>query len=166
MLIDTSTQQRESSEPQRESSLPDQFNAPIFDPPDQTTVPGPDPAPTPLCRSMQICHAPECFSFEAIPHVAKHAITSFATFVTSSNSNHQNDVYHTADHVTETFNFCDPIIFQAMTKNKDPDLPTYHEALTGYDHEGFYKAMGKEICELDSKNMWTICKCSKMNQQN
>ena len=83
-----------------------------------------------------------------------------------ANSNHQNDVYHTADHVTETFNFCDPIIFQAMTKKKDPDLPTYHEALTGYDHEGFCKAMGKEICELDSKNMWTICKCSKMNQQN
>ena len=58
------------------------------------------------------------------------------------------------------FDCYNPISYQATTKKKDPDLPTYFVALTGSDHEAFYEAMGQEIQELDAKNTWTLVKHS------
>ena len=60
------------------------------------------------------------------------------------------------------FDCHDPISYQATTKKKVPDLPTYFEALTGPNHEAFHEAMGQEIQELDAKNTWTLVKCSDM----
>ena len=64
------------------------------------------------------------------------------------------------------FDWCNPISFQATTKKKYPDLPTCFETLIGPDCEAFYKAMGQEIQELDTKNTWTLVKHSEMKAQN
>ena len=45
--------------------------------------------------------------------------------------------------------------FQVMTQN-DPDLPSYVDALTGPDWEGFFEAMHNEIKQLENKNTWTL----------
>ena len=41
---------------------------------------------------------------------------------------------------TPTFDFSDPLAFQATTQN-DPDLPSCMDALTGPEQEGFFEAM-------------------------
>ena len=45
-----------------------------------------------------------------------------------------------ADEDTQLFDFWDPLASKTMTQN-DPDLPSYVDALTGPDQEGFFEAM-------------------------
>ena len=40
--------------------------------------------------------------------------------------------------------------------NKDPDLPSLKESLTGPHSEDFWKAMNAEIVSLESKGAWTV----------
>ena len=54
------------------------------------------------------------------------------------------------DEDTQKFDFWDPLSFEAMTQN-DPDLPSYMDALTGPDQQGFFKAMQNKIKQLKSK---------------
>ena len=70
---------------------------------------------------------------------------SFTAFVHGSNQNQQYHAYLTADYDTTTFDCCDPISYQATTKKKDSDLPTYFEVLAGPNHEAFYEATAQEI---------------------
>ena len=49
-----------------------------------------------------------------------------------------------ADLSTNTFFFCYHLSYQASTC-KDPNLPSYVDALTSPDQEGFYEGMWKEI---------------------
>ena len=122
-----------------------------------------EPSKSPNRQSTHICHPLQCFGFDDFQDTGSQAFASFAaTFVNCSEKNQQYHTFLSSDLDTESFDFHDPILYQATTKKKDPDLPTYYEALTGRDCEAFYQAMGNEICELDNKNTWTLVKQSKM----
>ena len=59
------------------------------------------------------------------------------------------------DEDTQTFDFQDPLVFQAMTQN-NPDLTSYVDTLTGPDQEGFFEAVQNEIKQLENKSTWTL----------
>ena len=52
-------------------------------------------------------------------------------------------MHASADNLTEAFDCHDPLTFQASTLN-DPDLPSYMDALTNPDHEGFMRQCEKK----------------------
>ena len=57
--------------------------------------------------------------------------------------------------------FTDPFAFKAK-KNKDPDLPSIREALSGEHAEEFWKAMDKEIASLEAIDTWEVVPRSSM----
>ena len=48
-----------------------------------------------------------------------------------------------------------PMGLKATRKGKDPDTPTYQEAMTGPHRKEFEKAMIKEIRDLEKRGAWT-----------
>ena len=48
-----------------------------------------------------------------------------------------------------------PMALKATRKGKDPDTPTYREAMTGPHRKEFEKAMIKEIRDLEKRGAWT-----------
>ena len=93
------------------------------------------------------------------------AISSSCASVADANHAQVYSTFVAGDSSTETYNYRDPLVYQASTRDKDPDLPGYVQALTGPDHEGFYEGMRQEIKELDSKNTWTPILRSKMQKR-
>ena len=47
-----------------------------------------------------------------------------------------------------------PLAFAAKVNNED--TPNFHQVMNGPDAEGFYKAMGKEMEQLESKDPWDV----------
>ena len=60
------------------------------------------------------------------------AIVCFAAFVSIADHAQAYLAFISGDDNTETFDFQDPLVFQASIK-KDPNLPGYMEAMTGDD---------------------------------
>ena len=85
---------------------------------------------------------------------------SFAVFVGTSKEQMAYQAFCDVNDETDTFGFCDPLVFQASTKLRDPDLPIDFEAMTSDNHEQICKAMENEITELEQKNTWMLTKCS------
>ena len=102
------------------------------------------------------------FRYDGTQEAGYQAFASYAVFVNCAQKNQQYHAFLATNQEMDTFDFYDPISYQATMKKKDPDLPMYYEALTGPDCEAFYEAMAKEICELVAKNTWTLVKQSDM----
>ena len=49
-----------------------------------------------------------------------------------------------------------PHAFAAMQHTKNPDLPTYAEAMSGDHAEDYWEAMRKEIANLVKRNVWEV----------
>ena len=49
-----------------------------------------------------------------------------------------------------------PHAFAAMQHTKNPDLPTYAEAMSGDHAEEYWEAMRKEIANLVKRNVWEV----------
>ena len=101
------------------------------------------------------------FGYDGSQGAGYQAIECFATFVGLSHATHTYTTHIMTDHNTNTFDYHDPLAYQATTR-KDPDLLGYMVALTGPDHEGFYEGMRTEVCELENKQTWIIVLHSDM----
>ena len=149
--------------------------APAAPPPDDATNPTPEPEPppaptapsptTPLRRSTRQRKAPLRWGYDGSQGAGYQALASFAAFVTDATTSAAYLAYVDSDVESDTFGFRDPIVYQASTKKKTPDLPSYFEAMTGDDREGFVAAMGNEVTELEQKDTWELVRRSIIKAQ-
>ena len=158
-------QPRETEEPP--PAPPDGTDEPVFDPPPPPVPPSPNlpSSPSPgVRRSGRQRKPPLRWGYDGTQGAGYQALQSFALFVSDATTTAAYQAYLDVDDETDTYGFRDPIVYQASTKSKkkDPDLPSYFEAMTGDDREGFTEAMGNEVRELEGKHTWDLEKRSTM----
>ena len=138
---------------------------PPLQPPQQPQPDTEEPPPTPPRRSGRTRKAPLRWGYDGTRGAGYRALASFAAFVTNAMTGTAYQVYVNVDSESDTFGFRDPIAFQASNKKNNPDLPSYYEAMTGDDREGYIAAMGNEVKELEDKGTWVLTLRSEMERR-
>ena len=68
------------------------------------------------------------------------------------------------DFDTGILNINDPRAYAAKTKQHDPDMPSFHEAMNGENVDDYVAAMKKEITQLVKQNTWEVMPRSSVPQ--
>ena len=123
-----------------------------------------EPSPS-VRRSGRTRKAPLRWGYDGTQGAGYRALASFAAFVTNAMTSTAYRAYLDSDTDSDTFGFRDPIVFQASSKKNNPDLPSYYEAMTGDDREGYIAAMGNEVKELEDKGTWVLTLRSEMEKR-
>ena len=179
---DTTAQQREqdqpaTNDPPSEPNPPQQQEEPPLQPVEEEEPPAieeppsspqqqPQPEPSPsLRRSGRTRKAPLRWGYDGTQGAGYQALASFAAFVTNATTSAAYQAFLDLDTDSDTFGFRDPIVYQASSKKNNPDLPSYYEAMTGDDREGYVAAMGNEVKELEDKGTWVMTLQSEMEKR-
>ena len=124
--------------------------------PSNSPAPAPSSSPAPAPTAARRSSRPNKGVF-----TNRYVPASFLTAITNtSHSKYCQDLIYSAElHTDLDYNICnapDPRAFLAKHKQTtNPDLPSYHEALTGPYSQEYEKAMITEITQLIKQNTWT-----------